>query len=74
MKPPLTEINKVLRDIEHADSANRHVARERIAAWRGKTQVRLTDAITNVHDDKGASVLVVDEVLARSQPDHLGKL
>lgn len=55
--------------VQTEDKTNRQIAREAIQKHLEQEAKRLP--ICNEHDDKGAPVLPVDEVLRRSEPNYL---
>lgn len=61
-----------LRVVEKENLHARDLARQRVAEWRSNAQ-KENLPLSNEHDDKGAPLLPVDEVLKRSEEDHLGK-
>lgn len=63
MKPQLRAIDNA---VEHPLDR----ARRLVAEWCSNAQ-RESLPVSNQHDDKNAPVLDVDEVLRRSQPDHM---
>lgn len=74
MKPSTRDIHHALRSIENAErdpSHPRALARKAIAEWRSNAQ-REGLPTTNTHDDKGARVLPVDDVL-KWEPQHIGR-
>lgn len=68
------DIDAALEVLDRALTPAPELARERVAKFkldREKGEKPLPT--TNVHDDKGAPVLKVDEVLSRSYPNHSRK-
>ena len=59
-----------LRVIDNEQRHPRDIARQRVAEWRSNAE-REQLPVSNVHDDKGAPLLDVDEVLRRSDPNHV---
>lgn len=64
MKPQLRAVDN---NLPHA----RDIAAQRVREWRSNAE-RQSLPVTNVHDNKGAKVLDVDEVL-KWEPGHVGK-
>lgn len=72
MKPTTKSVDDVIADIEAQQRDEDHprsIARQRIKEWRSNAQ-RQSLPVTNVHDDKGAKVLPVDEVLGHGEHDR----
>lgn len=60
------------RVVDNEREHPRDRARRLVAEWRSDSE-REKLPISNTHDDKGAPVLNVNEVLRRSQPNHAKK-
>lgn len=73
MNPTTKNVSDTLAAIEAQERDPNHprvLAREVIKQWRSNAQ-RESLPVSNQHDDKNAPVLDVDEILRRSQPDHV---
>lgn len=74
MKPSTNDINSALESIAAAERDPNHprsLARAAVKQFqldREKGEKPL--GVTNIHDDKGAPVLRVDEVIGKSMPDY----
>lgn len=72
--PTRTDITAALDAIEASERPVDHprtIARERVKEWRSNAE-RERLPRTNIHDDKGASVLDVDSTL-KWEPKHMGR-
>lgn len=58
-----------LRAVDSNQPHTRDLARQRVKEWRSNAQ-RQSLPVTNIHDDKGAKVLPVDEVLGHTEHDR----
>lgn len=73
MNPTSRNVSDTLAAIEAQERDPNHprtIAREAIKQWRSNAQ-RESLPVSNQHDNKNAPVLDVDEVLSRSQLDHV---
>lgn len=74
MKPTTSDINYALESIEATERPLDHprsIARRKVQEWHSDAESHHLP-VSNVHDDKGAEVLKVDEVL-KWEPEHLGR-
>lgn len=75
MKPTSNEITHALRSIENAERQDDHprsLARKAITEWRSNA-AKENLPVVNITDNKGGRRLNTDEVLRRSEPNHISK-
>lgn len=75
MKPDNQTIDDTLDAIQRATDTHptRLLARQKVTEFRLDREKGTGLPVSNVHDDKGAKVLDVNEVLKRTLPGSLGK-